>query len=225
MQKLTAKKLIEFRNYSQVRKQSFANKLKTPPTKKTGIGGDYWIICTSAITNACKNNNTQIILDKIDYFQRILRTTSAKITKDMYQRNIDILSIYKSYDFAKLKPRKVVEFQTKPNTKSLLKIKGLEIEVFPSHVFSYINKDTQEVGAVWFIAQLNGYKQEELEIFSELLYRYLMANYSKAYKINPKFCIAVDLVNSNEVKYEKLLGSSSASILQSTIDNLKTYLK
>lgn len=224
MQKLTAKKIIEFRRLPQTRKQTFANNLKKPVVKSDS-GGDYWISCISAITAACKNNDNKFINDKIDFLFDQHKATSYKRTKDMYQRNIDILSAYRSYDFIKLRPKKTTDFLTRSNTKFTLTVKGLSVQVFPSHVFTYKNQQTEEVGAIWFVAQLNGFKSDELQIFSELLYKYLLANYSKKYTINTNFCIAVDVVTQKEFKYSKISINDTESILDLTISDLKNFLK
>ena len=224
MQKLTAKKIIEFRRLPQTRKKTFANNLNKP-IEKSESGGDYWISCVSALTSACKTNNNKLINDKIDFLLNQLRETSYKQTKDMYQKNINILTSYKEYDFTKLKPKKTSEFLTMPNTKSILTVKGLSIQVSPNHVFTFKNDQKDEVGAIWFIAQLNGFKYDELQIFSELLYKYLAANYAKKHNINSNFCIAVDVVTQKEFKHSKIAKSDAESLLELTISDLKSFLK
>jgi hypothetical protein len=224
MQNLTAKKIIEFKRLPQTRKQTFVNNLKKPVVKSDS-GGDYWISCISAITSACKNNNNGLITDKIDFLLAQHKATAFKRTKDMYQRNIDILSGYKDYDFTKLKPKKTTEFLTRPNAKHILTLKGLSVQVFPNHVFTYKNDRTDEVGAIWFVAQLNGFKNDELQIFSELLYKYLSANYPKKHVINSNFCIAVDVVTQKEFKHSKIANIGAESVLDVTISDLKMFLK
>lgn len=224
MQNLTAKKIIEFRRLPQTRKQTFVNNLKNP-VAKSDSGGDYWISCISAITGACKNNNNGLIADKIDFLLGKHKASSFKRTKDMYQRNLDILSGYKEYDFTKLMPKRMTEFVTRPNTKHILTIKGLSVQVFPNHVFTYKNDRTDEVGAIWFVAQLNGFKSDELQIFSELLYKYLSTNYSKKHVINSNFCIAVDVVTQKEFRHSKISNTGLDSALDSSLAEIKTFVK
>lgn len=224
MQKLTAKKIIDFKRLSKTRKQTFANNLKKP-VAKSDSGGDYWISCISAITHACKANDNLFVKNKIDFLLNQYNGTSFKRTKDMYQRNIDILNSYKDFDFSKLKPSKIREFSIQPNSKFILTIKGLSIQVLPSYVFSYIKDQAKEVGAVWFVAQLNGFKNDELQIFSELLYKYLSANFSKKYSINSNYCTVVDVVTQKAIQYSKIETSNAESILNLTVSDLKTYLK
>jgi len=224
MQNLTAKKIIEFKRLTQTRKQIFVNNLKKPIVKSNS-GGDYWISCISAITDACKTNENNQISDKIDFLNARHKSTSYKRTKDMYQRNIDILAGYKEYDFTRLKPKKITDFLSRSTTKHILTIKGLSVKVSPSHVFTYKNDRTDEVGAIWFIAQLNGFKNDELQIFSELLYKYLSANYSKIHFINSNFCTIVDVVAQKEFKHSKMTNIGAESVLDVTISDLKTLLR
>lgn len=224
MQKLTAKKIINFRRLPPTRKQTFVNNLKKPVVKSDS-GGDYWISSVSAITNACKANDNSIIDAKINLLQGLYKATSYKRTKDMYQRNIDILSDFKDYDFTNLKPKKITDFSTQPNTKYILSIKGFSIQVYPNHVFTYKNNQTDEIGAIWFVVQLKGFKIDELQIFTELLYKYLVANYSKKHTINPNFCTVVDIGTLKEFKYSRIVNNNLASILNSTLSDLRTFLK
>lgn len=221
MQNLTAKKIIDFRRLPNSRKQTFVNNLRKPITKSDS-GGDYWISCISAISSASKANDSSLIREKMEFLAERQKKTTYKRTKGMYQRNIDILSSFQEYDFSKLKPKRVTEFSTKPNVKSILTIKALSVQIFPNHIFSYKNNQTDEVGGVWFVAQLGGFTNEELQIFSELLYKYLSLNYSKKHTINSKFCTVVDVYTLQELKHSKLNGAES--ILSSTIADLKNFL-
>ena len=223
MQNLTGQKLVNFKRLPQGRKQTYANNLKKP-VDKTESGGDYWISSVSALANACKNNDVKIISTKIDFLLSQVKATANKRTKDMYQRNIDILTGYKEYDFRKLKPKKSTGFETRSNTKYILTLKGFSVQVFPSHVYTYRNEETDEVGGVWFVAKLGGFKNDELDIFSELLYKYLLANYSKKHTINPSFCSAIDVVNRKESRYSKIIDNNSQSVLDMTLTDLKKYL-
>jgi hypothetical protein len=46
-------------------KKNFVNSLKAKEVKgDTEGGGDYWVICLSAISNGCKLNKLQPIIDK-----------------------------------------------------------------------------------------------------------------------------------------------------------------
>ena len=52
-----------------------------------------------------------------------------------------------------------MEFYKKPDLISIIDINGLPIQAKPQHVFSFSNNENEEVGAVWFVAKLDGYKK------------------------------------------------------------------
>jgi hypothetical protein len=120
---------------------------------------------------------------------------------------------------------KVAEFTTRPNTKSILTVKGVSIQVQPNHIFTYRNIETEQVGGIWFVADLKGFTNEELQIYTELLYKYLEMTYSKEHLIDTDFCIAVDVVSQKEFKYTNISKSSSDSILDLSVIDLKSFLK
>jgi|WetSurMetagenome_2_1015567.scaffolds.fasta_scaffold769838_1 hypothetical protein len=61
MRKLSIKDIIAFRGMSDVRKKTFALKLKTHKEKiDSEGGGDYWISCLSAISNGFKFNDNSV---------------------------------------------------------------------------------------------------------------------------------------------------------------------
>lgn len=222
MQKLNAKKLIDFQNMSKVRKKSFAENLKKPTVPKDGGGGDYWIPATSAIANAWKFDNTTLIDEKIGKLEKLIKETERPQTRQMYQRNISMLSGFKGFDLASIKPKAKLEIMHVPKTAELLNIKGLLVQVLPSYVFTYKNKtgDVAQVGAVWFVAYQYGYKKDELAVFAELVHRFLSANYSKKFLINPSYCIVVDVKQATELRYKNV----SNPRVDTMINELKMFL-
>lgn len=74
------------------------------------------------------------------------------------------------------------------------------------------------------MAKLDGFKTTELGVFTEVLYKYLHLYYSENYRIEPDYCLSVDIVNSNEVKYTKILNEEIPSLLDTTLDEIKTML-
>ncbi len=109
----------------------------------------------------------------------------------MYRRNIDILYNYEDFDLKKWRPSKTLGYLKKTKDHSVLTIKGLPVKATPHHVFSFTRNGIQEIGAIWFIAKLNGFKKVELGMFVEILYRYLKVHYSRKHDLNTKYCIAV----------------------------------
>jgi len=225
MKKLSIKKIIEFKAKSKRGKKNFASDLKIDKEKvKTDGGGDYWISCLSSISSSFQTNETQNIEDKIEELGGKHGEAEDKRIKDMYKRNIDILHNYKSFDFKKWKPSKKVAFLKKHKDDLTLTIKGLQVQIAPNHVFIFSKSDEKEIGAIWFIAKLKGFKKDELGMFTDILYRYLKTHYSKDYIINPKYCIAVDVFNNFEVNYSQLEKGEVSAILNPTLDEIKKLM-
>jgi hypothetical protein len=90
--------------------------------------------------------------------------------------------------------------------------------VLPSHVFIDCNN---KIGAIWFVAISETLNKEELGLYTESLYRFLTTLYSEENKINPSFCLAVDVLNKKNVSYQQIIDDKIPSILDSTIDDIK----
>jgi len=224
MKKLSIKTIIKFRNKPEKSKKNFVNAFKVEkPVVKTEGGGDYWIICLSAISNSFKSGDLQNILDKKDEVAEKFREEAKTLTKNMYQRNMTILNNYKDYEIKKWRPKEI-ELVSKNKDHSVLTLKGLEIQVTPQHVFKMKKNDTEEIGAIWFIAKLGGFKKDELGMFADILYRYLRTHHAKTYSINPKYCIAVDVFNKIDISYLHLEEGRVASVLNATLDEIKKLI-
>jgi hypothetical protein len=113
-----------------------------------------------------------------------------------------------------------LKFLNQPKHQTILDIKGLPIEAKPCHIFSFSENNSEEVGGVWYIAQLKGFKKSELGMFTDILYRYLNTHYSKKFYVNPRFCIAVDLFNGQEVNYTEIQNGTIPILIDSTLDEL-----
>lgn len=224
MKRLTAKKLIEFRaKKSDATRETFMKNFLTPRDPLDEGGGDYWISCLSAIAAASRFNENDLISTKITELVLKKRHSSKSISKTMFQRNIDILENYRKYIFSKVIPARATDVKSELRSKVQLSVRGLRIEVLPSHVFSFKNKGVDEVGVIWFVAQLDGFKEEELGIFLDLAYRYLRTQY-KGYTINPKNCIVIDVFKEHEVNYSQVLSGQIPSVLAAAIDQFNETL-
>ncbi len=224
MKKLSIKEIIDFTGKSDRSKKTFALNLENDKEKKNSdSGGDYWISCLSAISNGFKLNDNSIIVDKIHELEEKYESTDHKKTKVMYERNISILYKFEDFDFSKWIPK--VDFRTIKKHKSdfLLNIKGLHVQAIPQHVFTYQNGN-KEIGAIWFVAKLDGYDIIKVAMFTDILYRYLNINFSKDYKISIDFCMAVDVVNQIEVSYAQILKDKIPLKLDSTIEEIKKLM-
>ena len=222
MKKVTVKNLIEFRGKNERTKITYVHNLKKEKKKtEESSGGDYWISCLSAIRNSFKENDETLLDEKIKLLQNKIKITEIKRIKDQFQRNIDIVESFKDFDIQNLKPNVDLTFLKQPKIKSLLDIKGLPIEAKPCHIYTFSENGSEEIGGIWFIAKLNGFKKSELGMFADILYRYLEKHYSKDYFVNLEYCVAIDLFKGQEVKYSELKNGQIPILTDSTIDELK----
>jgi hypothetical protein len=225
MKRLLIKDVIEFRGKTDRSKKSFSSNLKIDPEKsKMEGGGDYWVSCLSAISNYFKLNDVNLINDKIYELEGKLEAHEDKRIRTMYERNISILYGFENFDFTLWKPSEKMTFLKKHKPDFLQSIKGLQLKATPQHVFSYKSEGVYFVGAIWFVAKLGGYRKDELGMFTDILYRYLINIFSKNYELAPKYCIAVDTVNKNFVSYKELLEGNVPFLLDKTIDEIKKLM-
>ena len=225
MRKITIKSIIEFRDKSDSRKQRYAEDIKQVTNREnTEGGGDYWITALSSICNSYKSNDSRYVTDKICELEGKAEKSVWKLTKIMYQRNIAILRNFEDYNFDKWRPTKEMKFIKKNSSDSVLTVKGLQIQVSPHYVFSFTENEIEKIGAIWFIAKLGGYTKSELGMFTEILNRYLKSNFAKDYKLDPKYCIAVDVVKDFDVSYLQLQRGQIPAILETTLDDINSYM-
>lgn len=222
MKKVTVKNLIEFRGKNKRTKLTFVHNLKKEKKKsEESSGGDYWISCLSAIRNSFKENDETLLDEKIELLREKIRVTEIKRIKNQFQRNIDIVESFKDLDLKNLKPKNELTFLKQPKIKSLLDINGLPIESKPCHIYTFSENNSEEIGGIWFVAKLNGFKKSELGMFADILYRYLEKNYSKDYYVNPDYCVAIDLFKGQEIKYSEIKSGNFPILIDSTIAELK----
>ena len=221
MKKLSIKSLVEFRKKSELSKRTFiANLKKNEDDIQKDGGGHYWITSLSAISNAFKHDKLQLVKNKAGELQGKLDHEKRTQTKAMYERNIAILDNYEDFDLNLWRPSKKLFFHSRPKADSILTIKGLEIEALPQHVFSFGKDENKEIGGIWFIANLKGHTGDELGMFVDILYRYLNANFSNNYAINPNYCLAVDVVERFDVSFSQLEKGEVKRILIPTVNEI-----
>lgn len=226
MKKISIDNLIEFRRKTSdsTRFTVLNNTQKEIVKKPDGTGGNYWVSCLSTIAKIFNTDDKNLIDEKIEDLRNRIELTEHRGTKTRWQKNIDILFNFEDFDFNSIKPSGALKFLKKSDDKSVIKINDLLIEAKPHHVFSYSNNGFEEIGAIWFIAKKEGFKKSELGMFCDIIHRYLIINFSDNYKINPRYCIAVDLFNCQDVKYSQLLEGEITYLLDSTIDEVKITL-
>lgn len=222
MKKITVKNLIEFRGKNDRTRLTYVSNLKKEKKSSEGdSGGDYWISCLSCLRNVFKFGDEALLDEKTSFLQNKIEQTEIKRIKDQYQRNIDVLTNFKEYDFRYLKPDTEITLMKQTKSDTMLDINGLLIEAKPCHVFSFSKNGSSEIGAVWFIAKLNGFTKAELGMFADITYRYLNKYYSNDFYVNPDYCIAVDLFHGQEVNYSNLKNGEIPILIDSSIDDLK----
>lgn len=230
MEKISISKVVEFRRLKDGSRLTFVNNLKKPKQPKLSKegkpseGGDYWTTSLSTISNVYKENDSNLIPAKIDDLLNRHDLAKARISKDMYLRNIELLHNVENFNFEIFKPEFHLNYLSKPREKSIFKINQIPVQVLPQHVFTYTENDISKIGAVWFVTKLGGYKIEEIGVFSDALYRYLNLNYSSNFVINLDFCTAFDVSSLQHVHYSMLDNKTVPMILESTINTLKPLL-
>jgi len=228
MEKVTIKNLVDFIRKNDKTRITFMNNLKksdTPDVEKDSeSGGDYWISCTSALAHIFETNNKDFIREKNEFLQHKIDATSDLRTKDRFQKNIDLLSHFEDFDFNNIKPNYVLKYLKKSDEKAILKISGLPVHVNPNHVFTFSKNDEYEIGAVWFIAKKGGFSKTELAMFTDVLFRYLLIHYSTDFKINPNYCVAIDVYKTQLVNYKQILNNDISSNLDNAITEFLSFM-
>jgi hypothetical protein len=222
---LTIKKLVDFRKLSERSQLTFANNLKIPIKPKVNedeSGGNYWIRSTSGVSTAFKENDTDVIRERIEALQTDYESNDNRLTRIMYERNLDILYKYEDFDFSIWYPTPSLNFISK--TRESLTIKDIPLKIFPHHVFSYGDKESPKVGAILFVTSIDGYELEDLGIFSEAVFKYLTEQHSKKYEVDPKFCLTVNTATLQAATYQQILDGKIKSQFVNTINTLKKYL-
>lgn len=222
MNELTIKNIVNFRTKSDRSKKTFALNLKLEKERKAidEGGGDYWISSLSAISNAYKLDDIQPIYDKINELKDKYEITEDLRPKVMYKRNLDILHQFETFDLDRLRPSDDMKILKQHKENQILTLKGLPIKVTPNYVFRFLKNDVFVIGAIWFIAQLDGFKKSDLGMFADIMYRYLQTHYSKEHDISPEYCIAVDVFNGYDINYLQLKEKVVPQILIPTIDEI-----
>ena len=223
MEKITIKNLIDFRRKNEKRRITFVNNLKKEKAPQESSGGDYWISCLSAIANAYKYENKDLLEEKIESLREKVNFATDKRIKDQFQRNIDILLNFQDSDFQNIRPDSELTFLKQPKMKSIIDIGGLNIQSKPSHIFSFSENNSEEIGGIWFVAKLKGFKKAELGMFADIIYRYLKKHYSDDFYVNSKYCIAIDLFHGQKVNYSEIENNKIPKLIDSTIDEIKGF--
>ncbi|TDQ79761.1 hypothetical protein [Sphingobacterium yanglingense] len=225
MNKITVTNLVDFGRKTPKGRQTLINNLKVPKISNPDDGGgDYWISALSCLARAFTDNSKNLIGDKIEELIDKIEDAKAKISKDMFQRNINILQEFEDFDFNTLKPQGKLSALKKPKDKSIVVIKRLPLFVKPHHVYSFEENGIKKIGAIWFVAKLNGFRTDELSMVTDLLYRYLDINYSDEFEVSVEYCIAVDVNTPSYIPYSRIENGDIKSALIPTVDEMKKLM-
>lgn len=207
MKELSINKLIEYNSYSDRRKATMLGKLTQVESVFNNVKGSrhYWHRSLTAIRKSFKHNDYQFLIDRIRLISDDLSKTTVRTTKIMYERNIQILRNFLEFDYTKLLPPHQVRFIPQTTEVSIISINGIQLKIYGDDLFSYESDSIKHVGAVWFVASKDGYKNDELAIFVDALYRMLENNLSDNFKINPDFCLVVDTMKKNILSYSQIM--------------------
>ena len=223
MKKISLNNIIKFRNKAEKQQKGFINNLKVKSEIKTEGGGNYWIRSLSALSNSIKLNNHEPINEKIAEILELFSPDLTSQTKNMYERNINILHNYEDFDFSNWLPNEF-EIESKSIKKNIIYINSVPVQITPSQIFSFEKNEENYVGAIWFVAKLDGYKTSELGMFTEALFYYLSNNFEDKFTVSNEHCIVVDVIQKTELNYQNLIDNKVPSILNSTLELIRQNL-
>lgn len=227
MEKITVKELIKFRQKtSEKLKKSFAQKIKFRKSvakvsaNKKG-GGNYWSISNSCIQNVFKDDTEEYYDSKINEALILKEIEKRERFKTMYQRNIDILSNFKEFEILKLRPENIINFESIQKQQRVIRVSNFPIYLNPNLVFSFEVIGEKQIGALLLVSQLDGFNKSELGMFCEMLYKFLVLNFSDEYQISKEYCIIIDTCFSKIITYTDLAEGKVPLLINATLEELK----
>lgn len=224
MIKISVSDVIKFIRKSEKSRITFIALLKKPKIKKDDeeSGGNYWVHSCSTISQVFRSEELKQLDLKIEVLAEKKRNASFERSKNMFQRNIEVLSGAKEFDFGELKPYFDVKYLK--NTKSILELYGVPIQIIPNHVFVHQENDIEKVGAIWFVSKKDGYSQRELGVFVFSLYEYLVSMYASKYEISLEYCTVFDVTIGNRINYKEVLGFGYLAFVEENLRILKKII-
>ena len=228
MQKIAIKELVDFRRKSNDNaKKRFTYKLKNRVAKEKAKddedskGGNYWVTSTSCIYNVFKHNKNDFYEIKIEELTNKRESTEDKKVKSMFQQNIDILNNFKDFNFDDIRPIKISKFVTVQKVHKVFAVDDFPLYLNPSLLFSHERNGKTEIGAIWLVPQIRGFKKDELGMFCEILHDFLIKNYSNDYQVSDDLCVAIDTFNAQKVVYEDMLKGEIPFLVRKILEEIK----
>lgn len=223
MRKISVKELVDFRRGTDRQKSTFAKKIDSikPKTNDDSAGGDYWIRSLSALREAYRENDKSYLNNKIDRISADWKSDTIDRTKSMYKRNIEVLRSFLDFDFGELRPSFSITLLGRVKKRDVLTYKGLPIEIPVHEIYSFRNADNNScIGAVLFVAKLNGYTLNELGIFAQAVYNFMNKNFSDKYQISSSDIKIVDAITTKVVSHQMLISEELPPLYASTLEEI-----
>ncbi len=221
MEKIKVKDLIDFRRGTDRQKDSIVKKIdkSAPEPKDDNGGGDYWIRSLSALRRTYRENDKSYLNDKISRILADLKPDAIERTKNMYKRNIEILRSFLDFDLDELRPSFSCTLLGRVKKRDVLTFKGLPVEIPVHEIYSFKNAANIDcMGAVLFVAKLDGYTLDELGIFAQAVYNFMMKNFSDEYLISSPDIKIVDAITTKFVSHQMLIDGEIPPLYISTLE-------
>ncbi len=225
MEKISIKQLLEFKNKSVKSRKTLLSNLEKPKSTVKGSGGNYWVRSISALSKSIKTNENRFITQKIEEILEKQKQTDVHKTIVMYERNVNILTSFENVDLSKFKPKEELNIESILKANSIIKEKGLPIQVIPNVLFTYKKGDANFVGGILLVAKIQKFTRTELYLQCELLYRYLQRNYSLKYKIEDRFCLIIDMLETKSINREEYDEAEISKVLDEILEEISQGLK
>ncbi|AZA97715.1 hypothetical protein EG353_20230 [Chryseobacterium shandongense] len=107
----------------------------------------------------------------------------------------------------------------------VIDVKGLSLKVETHHIYTWNIDDKDFVGAILFAVQKDGYKPNELGVFTEAINTFLQYNYADKYIVSPTFVKVVDVMTNEIIDYQMILDKKIPSLIMSSIEDFKRFNK
>jgi hypothetical protein len=226
MRPIAIKDIVAFQKKSDRSKKTFVNNQKKELIKKMddGTGGNYWTTSLSALGNSYKFSDLKHVRDKLIDLEERFQAAKRTQTKNQHRQNINILENYQDFDIKKWRPGKNVTIEPGGHVHAVMTVNGLPIKVSPTYVIRHLKNEQYSLGAIWFVAKKGGYSKSDVGMFTEMLYRFVAANFEEnGILINPKYCIAVDAFSNTQVSYQEIQNGEVPSVLENSLDEIKAF--
>lgn len=124
-------------------------------------------------------------------------------------------------DLEDLKPKDEFKLKYVPKQLKVINVDDFPIFIDPNLLFSFENEGKNYIGAIWLVPQLNGFRKNELGMFCELLYKFLLKNFGNEYQVSENYCIVIDTFNAQIINYLDLLSSNIPFLVKKTLKELE----